>query len=204
MAVFVSGAGTILESILRHGVSVDLCVTDRECSAIEVAKRSGVPIVMKDRSRPFDRLGYSNELHSLLVEYGVTHVALAGFGTVLVGELLTAYRDLMVNTHPSLLPSFPGWNSVEQALSYGVKVTGTTVHMVVPEVDAGPIVAQRAVMVLRDDDVETLHERIKSVERHLYPVVLKAFVKYAKGQPRWWDTRQVDEYLEAEENKCAH
>ncbi len=183
---------------------MDLCVTDRECAAVEVAKRGGVTLELRGRVRPFDRLSYSNSLLELFRERGITHVALAGFGTVVVGELLTDYRDLMVNTHPSLLPAFPGWNSVEQALAYGVRVTGTTVHAVVPEVDAGPIIAQRAVEIMRDDDVESLHERIKVVERHLYPVVLKAFIKYAEGQPRWWDLKEVDEYMETEAGTCAH
>ena len=87
-----------------------------------------------------------------------------------------AYPGAIVNTHPALLPSFKGWHAVDDALAYGVKVTGCTVHLATLEVDEGPILAQEAVPVLDDDTVETLHERIKDVERRLYPRVLRALV----------------------------
>ena len=78
------------------------------------------------------------------------------------------FSNRILNTHPSLLPSFPGWHAVEEALEYGVKVTGCTVHIATEEVDAGPILAQESIPVLKDDTKETLHERIKTVERQLY------------------------------------
>ena len=81
----------------------------------------------------------------------------------------------MLNTHPALLPAFRGWHAVEEALAAGVKVTGCTVHLVTLEVDAGPIVAQEAVVVIPGDTAESLHERIKVVERRLYPAAIRAF-----------------------------
>jgi phosphoribosylglycinamide formyltransferase-1 len=83
----------------------------------------------------------------------------------------------MLNTHPSLLPAFKGWHPVRDALAYGVKVTGCTVHIVTEEMDVGPILAQEAVTIRPDDTEETLHERIKEVERRLYPATIKSFVE---------------------------
>jgi len=88
-----------------------------------------------------------------------------------------AFGGRAVNTHPALLPSFKGWHAVRDALDFGVKVTGTTVHLVTEEVDAGPILAQEAVPVLDGDTEATLHERIKEVERRLYPEVVERLTK---------------------------
>src|SRR5262249_61529377 len=101
----------------------------------------------------------------------------AGFGTILSKPFVDAYGGRAVNTHPALLPAFKGWHAVRDALDAGVKVTGTTVHLVTEDVDAGPILAQESVPVLDDDTEETLHERIKEVERRLYPAVIENLVK---------------------------
>ena len=101
---------------------------------------------------------------------------MAGFGTILAEPVHTAFAGRILNTHPALLPSFKGWRAVEAALAYGVKVTGCTVHLATSEVDEGPILAQEAVPVLPDDTVDTLHERIKDVERRLYPATIRAVV----------------------------
>jgi phosphoribosylglycinamide formyltransferase 1 len=87
----------------------------------------------------------------------------------------------VLNTHPALLPAFPGWHAVRDALAYGVKVTGTTVHVATGEVDAGPILAQEAVPVEPGDTEETLHERIKVVERRLYPATIRQFLDQLEG-----------------------
>ncbi len=93
---------------------------------------------------------------------------MAGFGTILAKPIFDRFAGHILNTHPALLPPFPGWHAVDDALAYGVKVTGCTVHVATEEVDAGPILAQEAVAVRPDDTVESLHERIKAVERRLY------------------------------------
>ena len=93
---------------------------------------------------------------------------MAGFGTILAKPIFDRFAGHILNTHPALLPSFPGWHAVDDALSYGVKVTGCTVHVATEEVDAGPILAQEAVAVRPDDTAASLHERIKAVERRLY------------------------------------
>jgi phosphoribosylglycinamide formyltransferase-1 len=104
-------------------------------------------------------------------------VVLAGFMRVLGGEIVGAFTNRILNIHPSLLPAFPGANAVDQALEHGVKLTGVTVHFVDEEVDHGPIIAQRAVPVLPDDDRETLHARIQVEEHDLYPRVVSAVAR---------------------------
>jgi phosphoribosylglycinamide formyltransferase-1 len=175
VGVLASGSGTILEAILAADVPVDLVVTDRSCRALEIAGARGVLLERTDFSKSFDRDGYSDELVALLQRHGIELVVSAGFGTV-VPKAVTAFPDRMLNTHPSLLPAFKGWHPVRDALAYGVKITGTTVHIMTEEVDAGPILAQEPVRVLPGDTEETLHERIKQVERRLYPETIKQVI----------------------------
>lgn len=113
---------------------------------------------------------------SALQEARVDWVVLAGFMRVLKGDFLLAYRDRVVNIHPSLLPSFPGLEAWSQALEYGVKVTGCTVHMVDRGVDTGPILAQATVRVVDEDTPASLHERIQQAERILYPETIGRLV----------------------------
>ncbi len=179
IGVLASGAGTILSALLEAGLSIVVVVVDRPCAAQEVAERAGVPAVLlerKDFSPSFDREAYSEEVARALLCRGVEVVAMAGFGTVLAAPLHDAFPGRVLNTHPALLPAFKGWHAVEAALAAGVKVTGCTVHLATLEVDDGPILAQEAVPVLDGDTVATLHERIKQVERRLYPAMLAKFV----------------------------
>ena len=179
MGVLVSGSGTILEAILEAGVPVALVVADRPCRGLEVAAAAGVPTVLHERTdftRTFDRAGYSKELVRILGDHGIELVVSAGFGTV-VPEVASAYPERLLNTHPALLPAFKGWHPVRDALARGVKVTGCTVHTLTEEVDEGTILAQEAVPVLPGDTEETLHERIKTVERRLYPDTIKKVVE---------------------------
>ena len=178
VGVLASGSGTILEAILEAGVPVDLVVADRPCRALELARDAGVDTVLQERTdftKAFDRVGYSKQLVELLQERGIELVVSAGFGTV-VPEVATAFPERMLNTHPALLPSFKGWHAVRDALARGVKVTGCTVHTLTEEVDEGTILAQEAVEVLPDDTEATLHERIKQVERRLFPDTIKRVI----------------------------
>ena len=175
VGVLASGSETILEAILAAGVPVEVVVTDRRCRALEIAGDRGVLLERTDFKESFDRDGYADDLVALLHEHRIELVVSAGFGTV-VPKAVSAFPDRMLNTHPSLLPAFKGWHPVRDALAYGVKVTGTTVHLMTEEVDAGPILAQEAVPVLPDDTEETLHERIKQVERRLYPDTIKRVI----------------------------
>ncbi|HQT99930.1 MAG TPA: phosphoribosylglycinamide formyltransferase [Acidimicrobiales bacterium] len=178
LGVLVSGSGTILEAMLAHGLKVTLVVADRACRALEVAERAKVDALLVNRAdfggfrADFDRVAYTEALTKELRAHGVTLLAMAGFGTILTSALHEAYPGRVLNTHPSLLPAFKGWHAVTQALESGVKETGCTVHVATLELDDGPILAQRRVAILSDDDEASLHERIKSVERELYPVVV--------------------------------
>jgi phosphoribosylglycinamide formyltransferase-1 len=182
IGVLASGSGTILEAILEEGIEVAVVVVDRPCRAIEVARGAGVAVEVVERrsfGAAFDRLAYTHSVVDALSAHQVDLVVMAGFGTVLDKPIHDTFPNRILNTHPALLPSFPGWHAVEDALAAGVKVTGCTVHIATLEVDAGPILAQEAVPVLAGDDADTLHERIKAVERRLYPRTIRQFVEGA-------------------------
>jgi phosphoribosylglycinamide formyltransferase-1 len=178
----VSGSGTILQSILESGLVIAVVGSDRECRALDVAREAGIDTLLLDRgnfggfSKDFDRSAYTVELAQQLVDRSIDLVAMAGFGTILSGEFHDAFPGRVLNTHPSLLPLYKGWHAVRQALEEGAKETGCTVHIATAALDEGPILAQAAVPILPSDDEETLHERIKQVERSLYPSVLHRVV----------------------------
>jgi phosphoribosylglycinamide formyltransferase-1 len=180
VAVLASGSGTILEALLGRRLPIVAVVTDRPCGALEIARANGVPaelVARADFGPSFDRVAYTHDIVDVLQRHEVDLVAIAGFGTILSKPFVDAYGGRAVNTHPALLPSFKGWHAVRDALEFGVKVTGPTVHLVTEDVDSGPILAQEAVTVRDDDTEETLHERIKEVERRLYPDVIERLVK---------------------------
>lgn len=176
LAVLVSGGGTLLEAILAAGIPVAVVLADRGCRGLEVAAGAGVAAELVERTDfgpGFDRGAYTDRVAKVLTAYDVDVVALAGYMTILSPAMLDAFPGRVLNTHPALLPSFKGAHPVADALAAGVKISGCTVHVATAEVDAGPILAQEAVPVLADDDEATLHERIKVVERRLYPATIK-------------------------------
>jgi phosphoribosylglycinamide formyltransferase-1 len=179
LAVLASGSGTILEAMLSAGVPIELVISDRPCRALDVGRDAGIAADLVERTAfgsSFDRTAYTDQLVKVLTARGVDVVAMAGFMTVLAAPMFDTYDGRVLNTHPSLLPAFPGAHAVRDALAYGVKVTGCTVHIATVNMDDGPILAQEAVSVLDGDDETRLHERIKAVERVLYPRVVKEFV----------------------------
>lgn len=188
LAVLASGSGTLLDAILADGIPVDLVVVDRPCVATDVAEKHGVAHIVHERSSfgaSFDREGYTAEVAARLREHGIDLVVMAGYGTVFGQAIHDAYPFRILNTHPALLPAFKGWKAVDAALDYGVKVTGCTIHVATLDVDAGPILAQEAVAVHDDDTADTLQERIKVVERRLYPETIRAVLE----QPSLLDRR---------------
>ena len=177
LAVLASGSGTLLDAILTEGIPVELVVVDRRCRATEVAERHGITCVVHERTSfgpSFDREAYTAEVAGILHGAGIELVAMAGYGTVFGQAIHDAFPYRIINTHPALLPAFKGWHAVDAAIDYGVKVTGCTIHVATLEMDAGPILAQEAVRVLDDDTAASLHERIKAVERRLYPDTIRA------------------------------
>jgi phosphoribosylglycinamide formyltransferase 1 len=179
LGVLASGSGTILTAILEAGLPVSAVAADRPCRAVELARAAGVTAVVVERESygtDFDRVAYTARLLEALEPYRLDVLAMAGFGTVLDGSFFRRYPDRVLNTHPALLPAFRGWHAVADAVAAGVKVTGCTVHLATEEVDEGPILAQEAVPVMPGDTVATLHERIKTVERRLYPRTIGEFL----------------------------
>jgi phosphoribosylglycinamide formyltransferase-1 len=180
IGVLASGSGTLLDAILSDEIPVAVVVVDRPCKATDVSEGHGVPVVLVERDSfgpTFDRVAYTEKVVDVLEANDVDLVVMAGFGTIFEKPVHDAFPGRILNTHPALLPAFPGWHAVADALEYGVKVTGCTVHVATLEVDAGPILAQEAVPVLPDDTVETLHERIKAVERELYPATIRSIIE---------------------------
>jgi phosphoribosylglycinamide formyltransferase-1 len=166
--------------MLDRQLPIVIALADRPCGALGIAERAGIGAELVQRTdfgSGFDRVAYTKEVVAALEGYDVDLVAIAGFGTILSEPFVDSYGGRAVNTHPALLPAFKGWHAVRDALAAGVKVTGCTVHLVTEDVDAGPILAQEAVPVLDDDTEETLHERIKEVERRLYPDVIERLVR---------------------------
>lgn len=175
LGVMVSGSGTLLDAMVAAGLDVAAVLVDRRCAAEQVAERHGLPLRVIERTdftSTFDREAFTAEVVAAWDEANLDLIAMAGWGTILSQTAFDARPGSIVNTHPALLPSFKGWHAVRAALGAGVKVTGCTVHVATLEVDDGPILAQEAVPVLADDDESSLHERIKAVERRIYPQVL--------------------------------
>ncbi len=177
-----SGSGTILEAIIEADLAVSLVISDRPCRGLDIATQHGVPALLVDRrafggfSRDFDRAGFSKSLTLALQENVIDVIAMAGFGTITSAEFHHSFPGRVLNTHPSLLPDFKGWHAVQLALDAGVAETGCTVHVATEELDDGPILAQVRVPIHPGDDVNLLQERIKEVERVVYPRVIREFM----------------------------
>lgn len=184
VVVLASGQGTLLQSLLDlldPAVVVIAAVgSDKNCPAIGRAREAGLPtfVVEFDDAARADRGGWNRRLLAAVDAHEPDLVVSAGFMRILGEEFIAAHPDGIVNTHPALLPSFPGAHAVPDALAHGVKVTGTTVHLVDAGVDTGPILAQRAVPVEDGDTADTLHERIKTVERRLLADVLTTIAEH--------------------------
>lgn len=180
LAVLASGSGTLLDAMATAGLPIALVVVDRRCAVEGVAARHGIPCVVVERidfGATFDRDGFTARVVDTLVEHRIDLVAMAGWGTILGPAAFAALPGRIVNTHPALLPAFPGWHAVREALASGVEVTGCTVHVATEVVDDGPILAQETVPVLAGDDEATLHERIKAVERRLYTDTVRSILE---------------------------
>jgi len=173
--VLVSGSGTNLQALIDaidadpgYGARIVAVGADRDAIAgLERAERAGLPtFVVKVKDHP-DRDSWDEALTQATAAFEPDLVVSAGFMKIVGKAFLARFGGRLVNTHPALLPSFPGAHGVRDALAYGVKVTGCTVHFVDDGVDSGPVIAQRAVEVREDDTEDALHERIKDVERRL-------------------------------------
>lgn len=180
IAVLVSGSGTNLQMLLDDpviGPHIVLVLSDRPAvKALERATAGGVPsVVLEPRSYP-DRDAYSDAVRDAVRERDVDIVVNAGYMRVLGRSFATAFEGRWLNVHPALLPAFPGGHAVRDALAWGAKVTGVTVHLVDEEVDHGPIVLQEAVTIREDDDWDSLEARIHDAEHRLLPRAVRALM----------------------------
>ncbi|RFD25790.1 phosphoribosylglycinamide formyltransferase [Mycobacterium uberis] len=179
VVVLASGTGSLLGSLIDAAVGdyparVVAVGVDRDCRAAEIAKAASVPtftVLLADHS---GRDAWDAAITEAVAEHTPDLVVSAGFMKVLGQQFISRFIGRIINTHPALLPAFPGAHGVADALAYGVKVTGATVHLVDAGIDTGPILAQQSVPVLDGDDIATLHERIKVTERRLLVDVVAA------------------------------
>lgn len=178
-----SGAGTLFQALIDASKAPDYpaeivgLVTDRPgCGAQRRAEDAAVPVVALDPRHYDSRSQWNTDLAAATAELAPAWLVSVGFMRVLGAEFLDYFPDRIINSHPSLLPAFPGARAVPEALDYGVHVTGCTIHLVDAGVDSGPILAQAPVAVMPGDDADTLHERIKIVERELLVSVLATVV----------------------------
>lgn len=184
IGVLVSGSGTNLQSILDACASQELkarvvCVISNKADAyaLERARIAGIPALHLDHRAHDGREGYDRALAATLRAYGVELVALAGFMRIITPVLLDAFPMAVMNIHPALLPAFPGLHAQRQALEYGAKVAGCTVHFVDPGTDTGPIIIQKAVPLLDGDTEQTLSARIQLEEHRIYPEAIRLFAE---------------------------
>jgi phosphoribosylglycinamide formyltransferase 1 len=181
VAILISGRGSNMAALIAaakpssYPAEIALVVSNRpDAAGLVHAREAGIATAMVDH-KPYgsDREAFERALQSELEAYRVELICLAGFMRLFTAGFVRAWAGKMLNVHPSLLPSFKGLDPHQQALDAGVKVSGATVHFVVPETDSGPIIAQAAVPVLEDDTPATLAERVLTAEHRIYPEALR-------------------------------
>lgn len=180
VAVLISGRGSNLQALIAACAEPDFPATiacvianRRDALGLDHARRAGIPSRVIPHRDYADRAAFDRALDAALRQAGAELVCLAGFMRLLTPEFVEAWRDRMLNIHPSLLPAFPGLHTHERALAAGVRITGCTVHFVRPEMDSGPIIVQAAVPVLTDDDADRLAARVLAAEHRAYPLALR-------------------------------
>jgi phosphoribosylglycinamide formyltransferase 1 len=187
VAILISGRGSNMAALIQAASAADfpaevaVVISNRaDAGGLEKARVCGVPTLTIE-SGPFggDRAAFEAVLQSALDQHRIDLICLGGFMRLFTAEFVQRWYGRMLNVHPSLLPSFPGLDPQGQALRAGVKISGATVHFVIPETDAGPILMQGAVAVRDDDTPETLATRILAIEHRIYPAALR---RLASGQ----------------------
>lgn len=180
LVVLISGTGTLMQALVdaaadpHYPAEVVAVVADTAAAAgLQRAHAAGIPAVPVVLSAYPDRAAWDSALRDTVESFEPDWVVSAGFMRILGPDMLSAFPMRVVNTHPALLPSFPGAHAVRDALDHGVRVTGSTMHLVDEGVDTGPIIDQRPIPVDDDDDEASLHERIKVVERELLVDVVR-------------------------------
>jgi phosphoribosylglycinamide formyltransferase-1 len=194
VAVLISGRGSNMVSLIEAAEAPDypaeiaLVISNRtDAAGLELARKAGVPtLVIDHRPHGKNRVAFERVLQHALDEHRIELICLGGFMRLFTADFVLHWQGRMLNIHPSLLPSFPGLDPHGQALKAGVRISGASVHFVIPETDAGPIIAQAAVPVREGDTTDTLAARVLAVEHRLYPLALKLV---AQGRVRIVDDR---------------
>ena len=188
IAVLVSGRGSNLQAIIDSIEQGNLCAeialvlsNKQSAPALERAEKRGIPIRFIDPRKFSSREEFDREMIRVLKSTAVDLICLAGFMRILSREFIQAFDRKIINIHPSLLPAFPGLNAQQQALDYGVKISGCTVHFVDVEVDAGPVILQATVPVVDSDTEDTLSNKILEQEHIIYPRAIKMFLENRLG-----------------------
>lgn len=177
IVVLASGSGSVLQAVLDSPVRENIVAVGSDIpEAQALARADRVGIATFDCPLGEDRGRWDTDLARTLVGYAPDWIVCAGFMRILGPAVLAAFPDRIINTHPALLPAFPGAHAVRDALTYGARVTGCTVHLVDAGVDTGPIIAQQAVTIRDGDDEASLHERIKEIERVLLVDVVERII----------------------------
>jgi phosphoribosylglycinamide formyltransferase-1 len=194
LGVLASGAGTNLQAILdtvhgRDGIELVAVASDQpDAPALERARSAGVETAVFTAADHPDRAARDAAVAGWLAGRGVELVVLAGYMQLLSGEFLSRFPDRVINVHPALLPAFPGLDAIGQALTYGVKVFGVTVHFVDEGVDSGPIILQRAIELPGATDVDEVHDRLRPIEHELLPeairLIARGAVSFDPANPR--------------------
>ncbi|GAB4216667.1 MAG: phosphoribosylglycinamide formyltransferase [Synechococcales cyanobacterium] len=184
LGILASGSGSncvaIAQAIQQGSLEATIAVVvynNPDAAVRDRVNRFGIPSVLVNHRDFSQREHFDAAVVGVLQDYGVEWVIMAGWMRRVTDVMLEAFPERLLNIHPSLLPSFPGVRAVEQALAYGVKITGCTVHRVTLEVDQGPIIAQAAVPVLPDDTASRLHQRIQIEEHRLYPLAIASVLR---------------------------
>lgn len=184
LGVLISGNGTNLQAIIDASEAGSLdavvkCVISNKVSAfgLERARKHGIEAIHLDHKQFENREAYDAKVVEILKERNIDLVILAGFMRIVTPVLLEAFKNRVMNIHPALLPAFPGLDAQKQALEYGAKVAGCTIHFVDAGTDTGPIILQKTVPILENDTEETLSERIHKEEHKSYPEAIQLFAK---------------------------
>lgn len=205
VAVLISGRGSNMASLIEaakerdYPAEIAVVVSNRpDAAGLALARTQGVATQVVDhRPHGSNRAAFESELQGVLDRHRVEFICLGGFMRLFTREFVLRWQGRMLNIHPALLPSFPGLDPHGQALKAGVKISGATVHFVIPETDAGPIVAQAAISVREDDTSETLAARVLTVEHRLYPLALRLV---ADGRVRIVDGRCIIDAVRGDDN----
>ncbi len=180
LAVLASGRGTNLQSIIdklhitEQKIEIKCVISNKkEAYALKRAEKFAIPVYLVDENRYNNKEVYEDKLIQIIENNDIDLIVLAGYMKILSSTFVNRFKNKIINIHPSLLPSFPGLNAQKQAVDYGVKISGCTVHFVDQGVDTGPIIKQKAVSVLDGDDEESLAEKILKKEHKILPEVIK-------------------------------